>query len=101
RSVPPAPSSSAPSPPPSSPDDGAPTVDLRPLLWTLALCVLASFVTPYGLAAVALPGKLLARIVPAGGNLFSTAVAENVPPFILERTAPEQAAYFKWLLAGL
>jgi len=74
---------------------------LRPLAWVLALCVLASLITPYGLSGAMLPAELLARILPHAGNLFSAAVAENVPPFVLERTAPEQAAYFKWTLLGL
>jgi len=73
----------------------------RALGWTLLLCALASLVTPYGVSAALLPAELLARILPHRGNLFSAAIAENVPPFVLERTAPEQAAYFKWTLLGL
>jgi tetratricopeptide (TPR) repeat protein len=79
----------------------APAPPLRPLALALLLCALASLVTPYGLAATVLPAELLSRILPRAGNLFSTAVAENVPPFVLERTAPEQAAYFKWTLLAL
>ncbi|HEY4186123.1 MAG TPA: hypothetical protein VGP07_13695 [Polyangia bacterium] len=74
---------------------------LRPLVATFVLCLLASFVTPYGLAAVALPGHLLARITPGQQNIFSTAIAENIPPFVLERTAPAQIGHFKWVLLGL
>jgi len=74
---------------------------LRRLALVLLLCALASLVTPYGLSAALLPVELLARIFPRSGNLFSATIAENVPPFVLERTAPEQAAYFKWTLLGL
>jgi hypothetical protein len=66
---------------------------LVPLALTLGLATLASFVTPYGLAAVALPGHLLARLVPGHGNVFSAAVAENIPPFVLARAAPGQIAH--------
>jgi hypothetical protein len=78
-----------------------PRHDGRPLAIALGVCVLASFFTPYGLDAVALPGRLFARLIPGHANVFSANIAENVPPFILERTAPEQAGYFKWILAGL
>jgi hypothetical protein len=74
---------------------------IRPLVAALGLCLLASFVTPYGLDVVALPARLLSRLVPEPGNIFSGAIAENVPPFVLERTAPEQIGHFKWVLAGL
>lgn len=74
---------------------------LRALAWTFGLCMLASFVTPYGLPAVLLPGQLLARLVPGHGNIFSTAIAENVPPFVLERTSPEQVGHFKWMLLAM
>jgi tetratricopeptide (TPR) repeat protein len=69
----------------------------RPLAITLAACVLASFATPYGLAAVALPARLFGRITP-GSNIFSTAIAENIPPFILERTSPEMTAHLRAVL---
>jgi hypothetical protein len=74
---------------------------LRPFLLTLLSCGLASFVTPFGLRAVALPAQLLMRIAPGQGNLFSSAIAENIPPFVLERTAPGQIGHFKWVLLGL
>jgi hypothetical protein len=74
---------------------------VRPLAILLALCILASFVTPYGLDAVLLPLRLLARITPGHANLFSTAIAENIPPFVLARTAPELVWHFKWVLVSL
>jgi hypothetical protein len=71
---------------------------LRPLAVLLVSCLVASLLTPYGLAAVALPVRLLLRITPGQGNVFSSAVAENIPPFVLERTSPELVWHFKWAL---
>jgi hypothetical protein len=78
-----------------------PSAPLRPLAIALGLSILASFATPYGIDAVVLPGRLLARLTPGQDNVFSAAVAENIPPFVLERTRPEQIAHFGWVLAGL
>jgi hypothetical protein len=72
---------------------------VRPLAIVLGLCVLASFVTPYGLDAIVLPLRLLGRITQGRGHVFSSEVAENIPPFMLERTAPELVWHFKWVLA--
>jgi len=77
------------------------TLPLTPLLVTLLSCTVASFLTPFGLRAVALPGQLLLRIAPDQHNVFSTAIAENIPPFVLERTAPAQIGHFKWVLLAL
>jgi hypothetical protein len=74
---------------------------LRPLALALAGCVLASFATPFGLAALRLPGELLARITPGHHNVFSTAIAENVPPFVLDRTSPEATSHLRLVLAVL
>jgi hypothetical protein len=74
---------------------------VRPLAIVLGLCVLASFVTPYGLDAMVLPLRLLGRITQGRGHIFSSEVAENIPPFVLERTAPELVWHFKWILALL
>jgi len=74
---------------------------LRPLALALGLCLLASLASPYGLDAALLPLRLLRRITPGDANIFSTAVAENIPPFLLERSAPELIGHFKWVLAGL
>ncbi len=68
-----------------------------PLALALAGCLLASFGTPYGLSAVTLPARLLGRITP-GNNIFSTAIAENIPPFVLERTSPEMTAHLRAVL---
>lgn len=81
--------------------DAAPTSP-RPLIVALVLCLAASFISPYGLAGATLPLRLLTRITPGGADdLFSREIVENVPPFILERTAPELTAHFKWVLVGL
>lgn len=74
---------------------------VTPLLLALVSCGLASFVTPFGLRAVALPAQLLMRIAPGHQNVFSAAIAENIPPFVLERTAPAQIGHFKWVLVAL
>ena len=74
---------------------------LRPLALALALCLLAGLVTPYGLDAALLPLRLLRRITPGEANIFSTAVAENIPPFLLEHSAPELIGHFRWVLVGL
>jgi tetratricopeptide (TPR) repeat protein len=62
----------------------------RQLLGALAMCLLASAVTPYGLRALALPLELLSRLAPDDGNVFSANIAENVPPWVLERSQPGQ-----------
>jgi hypothetical protein len=75
-------------------DESAPGVDARRvtrgLLGALALCVAACFVTPYGARAVGLSFALLLRLLPVAGNVYSANVAENVPPWVLEQTAPGQ-----------
>jgi hypothetical protein len=77
------------------------TAPWRPLALAVAGCAAASFVSPFGARAALLPFKLLLRITPAGANVFASEVAENIPPFVLERTAPEQIGHFKWYLAAL
>lgn len=83
------------------PFEATPPLGLRPLALALALCLLACLATPYGLEAALLPLRLLGRITPGQANIFSTAVAENIPPLLLERTAPELIGHFKWVLLGL
>ena len=71
-----------------------PAAGARRLLIILALCLGAGAITPYGWRALILPVKLLLRLVPADANVFSSQVAENVPPWLLARTDP-------WLLLPL
>jgi len=87
--------------PGSSFSGGQPRLPLGPLGVALLACALASFITPFGLRAVALPAQLLMRIAPGQQNVFSNAIAENIPPFVLERTAPAQIGHFKWVLVAL
>src|SRR5260221_8217302 len=74
---------------------------LRWLLVSLGLCLVGSAATPYGLRGLSLPGRLLARLAPGEGNGFAASVAENVPPFVLERLAPGEFWHLKWFLGVL
>jgi tetratricopeptide (TPR) repeat protein len=67
----------------------------------LVLCLLASFATPYGRDAVLLPLKLFSRLLPVQGNVYSTNVAENVPPFNLHEATAAQFWHLKWFLGFL
>ncbi|HEY0709135.1 MAG TPA: tetratricopeptide repeat protein [Polyangia bacterium] len=69
-----------------------------PLFAALGAALLGCFVTPYGLAGVLLPLELLMRVTPRGDNVFSSAIAENIPPWVLERTAPGQFWHLSWAL---
>jgi hypothetical protein len=69
-----------------------------PLFAALAAAFLVCFITPYGLAGVLLPIELLLRVTPRGDNVFSSSIAENVPPWVLERTAPGQFWHLSWAL---
>jgi tetratricopeptide (TPR) repeat protein len=73
---------------------------VRTLGLTLLLCCAGSLATPYGTSALALPLKLLLRLAPHAANPFED-VAENLPPFVLERFSPEQFWHFKWFLGLL
>ena len=46
-------------------------------------CVLSCFVNPYGFTGLLLPFKLLGRINPGVGNIYSMNISENVPLFSL------------------
>ena len=78
----------------------SPQAQLRGLLNTLLGCLAAAFATPYGARALALPIKLLLRLTPSEDNPYQN-VAENLPPFLVERLSPEQFWHFKWVLALL
>jgi hypothetical protein len=62
-------------------------------------CVVASFVTPYGLAAVELPFRLLARLSPEAQNVFSANVVENAPPLALDGAASGEFWHLRLFLA--
>jgi tetratricopeptide (TPR) repeat protein len=72
----------------------------RALVWALVSCVAGACVTPYGVAALGLPLQLFARLVPGTDNPYQQ-VAENVPPYLLERLAPGQFWHLPWFLALL
>ncbi|MEO6603649.1 MAG: hypothetical protein ABIQ16_27445 [Polyangiaceae bacterium] len=67
---------------------------------SLVGCAAACCLTPFGLAGVTLPAKLLARLVPGGENVFARSVAENVPPYLLEHWSGE-FWHLKWCFALL
>jgi hypothetical protein len=75
-------------------EEPAPGIDAgratRGLFAALGLTVAAGFVTPYGARAFVLPFALLGRLLPVAGNVYSANVVENVPPWVLEQTAPGQ-----------
>ncbi|MDF3068667.1 MAG: hypothetical protein K0R38_4268 [Polyangiaceae bacterium] len=64
-------------------------------------CGVACGITPFGPGAFALPLKLALRLVPATDNVYSYAVAENVPPFLLEQTTGGEFWHLKWFLGAL
>jgi hypothetical protein len=80
-------------------------VDMRRAVSVLAglltSCLAACFVTPYGLSAVSLPFSLLARLVPGAGNVYSASIAENVPPWVLDESAPGRFVHLAIYLAAL
>jgi hypothetical protein len=66
---------------------------LRELGVVLGACAVGSLITPYGIGAWLLPFSLLGRLAPTSTNVFSLAVAENVPPFLLARTTGNDPAH--------
>lgn len=69
-----------------------------PLLVVLLACAAASLVTPYGLRALTLALEIATRITPSAGNPYSSEIAENIPPWILERTQPGLFWHLRWFL---
>jgi Tetratricopeptide repeat len=76
-----------------------PTRGVRTLAAVIGLCLVACLVTPYGFSGLALPVKLLLRLAPSDANVFSANIAENVPPWSLQRTQPGLVAAFSVALA--
>jgi hypothetical protein len=64
-------------------------------------CLLASGVTPFGPRAFVLPLSLALRLVPGADNVYAQSVAENVPPFVLERLTGGEFWHLKWFLGVL
>lgn len=73
----------------------------RWLLAALAGCVLATAVTPFGARGALLPALLLRRLLPGEGQVFAQHVAENLPPFELERLSGGEFWHLKWYLGLL
>ena len=65
------------------------------------LCVLACFVTPYGVHTLALPIKLFDRLIPTGDNVYAANIAENVSPFAMGRSAAAEFWHLRWFFALL
>jgi tetratricopeptide (TPR) repeat protein len=81
-----------------APEGTNPKASARALFVTLALCVAACGATPYGLRGLQLPFELLHRLTPGAANIYAANVAENVPPWALERAAPGQFGHLAWFL---
>jgi hypothetical protein len=67
----------------------------------LGACLVAGLATPFGVWGALLPVRLLARVTPGADNVFSSEIAENVPPFVLERLAPGQMAPLVAVMAAV
>jgi tetratricopeptide (TPR) repeat protein len=76
----------------------APWTRARVLAAATTGCLLALCVTPFGLRGAALPAILLGRLLPGEHQLFAQQVAENLPPFELERLSGGEFWHFKWSL---
>lgn len=79
-----------------------PPLGRRPLGALAAICLLLPLcgaLTPYGWEGLRLPFLLLGRIDPLQ-QLYALNVSENLPPWLMERTAPERVAWFKWIASA-
>jgi hypothetical protein len=73
----------------------------KALSLALVGCCLACGITPFGVRAFALPLLLARRLLPGSENIYAHAVAENVPPYLLERYTGGEFWHLKWFLAVL
>jgi hypothetical protein len=64
-------------------------------------CVAALAATPFGVRGLWLPATLFGRLVPGEHNVYAHTVAENVPPFLLERWSGGEFWHLKWFFAIL
>jgi tetratricopeptide (TPR) repeat protein len=71
------------------------------LAMSLALCIAASCVTPYGLRAFALATELFLRILPGHLNVYAANIAENLPPMAREGSISDEFWHLKWFVALL
>jgi hypothetical protein len=73
----------------------------RTLAVAEAGCLLASFCTPFGWHGLSLSRSLFERLLPADDNVYAHTIAENVPPFLLERWTGGEMWHLKWYCLGL
>ena len=78
----------------------APRAHVRALATAFVGCALGSLLTPFGLLGISLPAKLLRRLLPGEVDVYTHAIAENVPPFVQERLSGE-FWHLKWFFAAL
>jgi hypothetical protein len=71
------------------------------LVLAVAACAAASLATPFGWRGAALSMALFERIVPGQQNVYSQSIAENVPPFLLERWSGGEFWHLAWAFALL
>jgi hypothetical protein len=74
---------------------------VKQLALAFAACVAALAVTPFGASGLWLPATLFGRLVPGEHNVYAHTVAENVPPFLLERWSGGEFWHLKWFFAIL
>jgi tetratricopeptide (TPR) repeat protein len=74
---------------------------VRQLALAFVACVVALAATPFGARGLWLPATLFGRLVPGEHNVYAHAVAENVPPFLLERWSGGEFWHLKWFFAIL
>lgn len=68
----------------------------RMLATAEAGCLLASLCTPFGWHGLSLSRALFERLLPAADNVYAHTIAENVPPFLLERWTGGEMWHLKW-----
>ena len=73
----------------------------RRLTLAVGACVAVSLVTPFGWRGLALSTALLERLIPGRENVYAHSVAENVPPYLLERWTGGELWHLAWAFALL
>lgn len=86
---------------PEAPRSTATWTHFKALSLAVVGCGLACGATPFGARAFALPLLLARRLLPGSDNIYAYAVAENVPPYLLERFTGGEFWHLKWFLAVL
>ena len=74
---------------------------VKQLALAFVACVAALAATPFGARGLWLPATLFGRLVPGEHNVYAHTVAENVPPFLLERWSGGEFWHLKWFFAIL